>query len=220
MNSQTYKLLLACLCASLSQAFPQLTANIPAPVSPYIAQIPPYADWVVQTAPGKPTKAGEDKSNPAKSLQVQTTRTKDIRRVIVTGENIRKETWIIGTLSFNADEGDTVAVNDIQIDQYFEFHSLADFPGFSWMNASNYVGVETFDKAACYHFKEKDNEAWIDVKSKLPVALVNGDTTLRYIFNPPPTAVLVLPDLVQRSYDQYNRTYLRAKRIEEDAKHQ
>ncbi|PTY01618.1 hypothetical protein DB346_12835 [Verrucomicrobia bacterium LW23] len=69
-----------------------------------------------------------------------------------------------------------------------------DFPGFEWITASHYQDVVEYEKIPCMLFRDETNVlAYINVETRQPVALQNGERTLLYTYKAPPAAVLTLP---------------------------
>lgn len=140
---------------------------------------------------------------------------------VVTHESV----WKGAQLDFNATSEDT---------------PMADFPEFGWISAANFVGVQQVQGAACLAFEAtiivggggkesggeggKGNDAsmpgaqlhergFIDLKTRLPKFLLNGDILSSYTFETAPGAMLVLPPADQAMIDSYlndNAARLRA----------
>lgn len=200
----------------------QSTINVPPPTSPFIAPIPEFADWtVVTTRPGSSGKSASTPEEAAKPLIIQTVRTKDVRKQRTTlpnGDTL--ELWMLGTLFFTTSENGRVAISDLMDNVGFEPSSLNTFPGFSWLNSSNYVETRTVEKATFYYFAQSGKEAWIDIQTKLPFALADAAGYTRFTFATPPTAPLVLPAAMQQRYEKFARLIQRVNKIAEDAKRQ
>lgn len=116
--------------------------------------------------------------------------------------------------------------------------SHTDFPGFEWINASYYKGISIMEGRKCILFKafisrldgvtalkalgdaasqsdEPADEsgiktsAYIDLETRLPIALQKGGELALYQFQAPPIAEIALPSNVQDAINQ------RAKHIQE-----
>jgi len=87
----------------------------------------------------------------------------------------------------------------------YEDYSDSDFPGFDWINLSNYTGIKESGGRKCIVFQETNKQdkgppviisAYIDFATRLPVAFIASGGTRTYVFKDPPTTELVLPTLV------------------------
>ena len=100
---------------------------------------------------------------------------------------------------------------DSDVSTYSPNFANADFTGFEWLSAKNFKGVQDLQGRKCYVFedeqvvptsalmpkKEDDpkvlTRAFIDMDTKLPVALQLGKESRVYAFGSPNPADLVLP---------------------------
>jgi hypothetical protein len=93
---------------------------------------------------------------------------------------------------------------------------------FSWLKLSNYVKVASYQGTECYQFEitgkatsisdedgigtilgPNEKVAWIDVKTRYPVALQLQERLYTYRFRDPPTQSLVLPPKFKALADRY-----------------
>jgi len=102
-------------------------------------------------------------------------------------------------------------------------YSKSDFPELSWVNLENYKGVVTYLQHSCYLFQSPQpmppefklpadqiplRQAWIDVKTKLPVAFDDGATTSAYTgFKEIPSRELVLPPAFAKALEDFQKNY-------------
>jgi hypothetical protein len=93
---------------------------------------------------------------------------------------------------------------------------------FHWLTSANYAGVTSYKGKQCYQFKvgapatapNDDNDletvlgrdekiAWVDVKTKLPVAIQIQGQLFTYTFHDAPTDQLTLPPKFQAMVDRF-----------------
>ena len=96
----------------------------------------------------------------------------------------------------------------------------SDFELLDWIGLDDYVGAFTYAGETCYLYQAKDiasgphgaetgtpnktlrqihaptspTKAYISVKTKLPVAIINGDGTYSFHFQDPPDSALEMPE--------------------------
>jgi hypothetical protein len=99
---------------------------------------------------------------------------------------------------------------------YIDF-SNSDFSGFEWISKQNYLGIKSYQGTKCIVFqavagRENDSDgggasttskeiAYIDLKSRLPIALQSGGEEYLYAWHAPPQAMLSFPSMVQALID-------------------
>lgn len=87
---------------------------------------------------------------------------------------------------------------------YFTDLTKTDFPGFEWIQPSAYFGNKDYNGTTCLVFKKPqknggDQEiAFVDEKTRLPVALIRSSEILKFEWNAIPQVNLSLPQNVQR----------------------
>jgi len=195
--------------------------EIPPPRAPFVAPIPGFADWSIRAVP--PAAQGQDKGpsliNERTPVVTQTTRTQSIRhRVVTYGDGSKLETWQSGTAMMSDLDASQVAVADMTQVQSFDLATQDIFQETAWVNIQNYQGIAILDKAKYYHYASGDQEAWIDIATKLPVAYKKDGLLYRFQFNTPPTALLVLPERYQEAMAKYIRMMDRRARLAKEIK--
>ena len=100
-----------------------------------------------------------------------------------------------------------------EIGSYTPNYTKEDFQGFEWLSLKNYKEIQPVQGRPCYVFESEQESApnplfaadkstkdspklyraYIDVETKLPVALQTGKETRVYAFSPPTAADLTLP---------------------------
>jgi hypothetical protein len=99
---------------------------------------------------------------------------------------------------------------------YFDY-SQSDFPGFEWVSLGDYAGIQSKEGKPCIVFKAKfkvytddrqasDVAAYVDLKTRYPVALVVDGATRTYEFQPPPQTELAIDPLVKSAFDAYQKS--------------
>jgi hypothetical protein len=79
---------------------------------------------------------------------------------------------------------------------------------FDWVSSSLLQETKpiSYNGKECFHYKGKNEEAWIDSKTLLPVALSNGNDLATYTFLAPPVNPPVLPPKFKQKLDYYYMT--------------
>jgi len=190
----------------------------PLPPGPLIQKrAPDFAKWVITTVsapassansastPTTDVSADNDTQSAGKqkvALEVAMTKTGKImlREVRTQGGQV-VPTWCVGgfqiTLFGNSsiirakNPDPTIPTPD------YEDYSDSDFLGFDWITLAKYTGIKEFGGRKCIVFQENDaggiRSAYIDLETRLPVALIAGGGTRTYVFKTPPTSELTLP---------------------------
>jgi hypothetical protein len=150
---------------------------------------------------------------PPRPLRKVITKTGDIRHEEVQLErDFKSETWSFGGFRVERRPDAAQLVPAVMNTQ------AKDLPEFSWISKESFQGVKKVGAVDCLAFqKEIDGAAildpetftqrgsrkgaslsravaYVDVKTRYPVALVLNDDPLRYTIMPSPTAKLVVPD--------------------------
>jgi hypothetical protein len=214
-------LLISCLaCVSLHAQDGQV--QVPPPSPPFLNRLPDHAAWRVtytsHQAPAPP--AGAAKGPLPRVLQeVDGTKMDQNRREIyVWSDKTTTAHWIYkGIYLFNQPTTPDIYILNIatykgspMAPSLVPDYATTDFPEFSWVSLRNYQGVAIYQQHQCYLFQaQKKSEAspsqttppvmsgtqaWIDVKTKLPVALDDGTTLKIYAVSEVPPRDLELPD--------------------------
>jgi hypothetical protein len=205
-------LMLACCVTLLSaqEAKPALPSGPPIAV-----RAPAYSQWIIKLVPPQPGKEQESKPpTPTWGSVVTTTKTqKLILRQTLDEKNETWDTWCIGESQVTLWPGGKswtlgAPPADASIpDSLYEDYSQSDFPGFGWISAKNFTGVENIHGRDCLVFKDQmkpypdeptlfDYVACIDLKTRLPVSLQSVRGLHTYEFLTPPTEMLSVPPLV------------------------
>ena len=104
---------------------------------------------------------------------------------------------------------------------YHTDFSASDFQGFEWISARNYTGLEKLQGVDCLVFKEDSGApakqadagshslaqtAYVELKSRLPIMLVQGDQVSSYEWKAAPQEALAVPPEVRAALDQKNKS--------------
>jgi hypothetical protein len=208
-------------------------AGIPAPSLPFVNNAPDYATWRVMYA-SKQAPAGANvsavNSHPDQAdqapmlLEVRVAKAKaDRQDIFVWSDKQTTEHWIYqGLYLFNRLGASDVVVlppnpGNQAIAALFPDYSSSDFPELSWLTLPNYKGVVNYSQRNCYLFQTAKNheglmkQAWIDVKTKFPVAVDDGTTTMTYTdFQEISTRDLRLPSSFAEALRAFKKDYLTA----------
>ena len=176
-----------------------------------MAKAPPFSRWVITSA-----GAGEGR-------QVSVTKTGDVfhRETVRDSGGEVEQWWVrrVQTTRRKNDPGLLVAGPGSLSDSFYIDFSNSDFPEFSWVNRNNYLGVQKYQNVDCFVFKGGITRemrdiyfrilpemtrasnwivAWVDVNTRLPVALATDVCKQTYLFVTPPKEALMVPDSVAK----------------------
>jgi hypothetical protein len=184
-------------------------------------------DWCSWTETYRPKQAAPAKKAPwdVAIKEIVVTKAGDIRRDLEAWDNgSARDLWIVkGVELFAYPESPTIVVRNAATDEDARTFQSPDFGGLPALSLQNYVDVATYRGVQCYHFlikrtkpegdataytaaeraETRNREAWIDVKSKLPVALDDGESIRLYTFSPDRPAPLALPDKFAAELQHY-----------------
>ena len=103
---------------------------------------------------------------------------------------------------------------------YHTDFSMSDFQGFEWISLESYTGIKDFMGMKCIVYqgirKIKSDDpgqpvtyqpvtAYVEIESRLPIALVTGDQVSLYEWKPAPQAVQPVSPSVQSILDRQQR---------------
>jgi hypothetical protein len=203
-------------CAALAQE------NIPPPKAPFVAPAPDPGDWklVIKNPAVPATDPGAAPKPDFRIVEVHSTVGNKLKRDIITyGTGKTDERWFLADFLLWKGTGGDVVAHDMRDSGPGSvgggFPSVASgFPGLEWLSASNFDKVVMVEKRPCYHFANGDMEAWIDVKTKLPVSAKYRDLVYQYTFNTAPTTPLVMPAEYQATWDLYQARIRKAEEFQ------
>ncbi len=199
------------------------------PQPPFVSNTSAYATWTMTFIPKQDTPAADPSksNNPGlrmlKEVRVSK-RDKEFQEVQLWSNGVTTERWEVnGLLLFEQPDspGVYLAVQGAiwnKADPFFNFHSHSDFPEFSWLSSTAYAGEKSYQGRDCYRFKSESpspsshnrpREAWIDVKTRLPVALDDGRVLCTYAFGNAPSREVELPARFAEVLKNYQKKSLK-----------
>lgn len=202
------------------------------PSPPYLATVTAPGSWTIQakldqsSSPAAPASGVPATAPvvPKYVKEIQVTKTEDKKRVVfILSDTTEIEIWHVNSYvlcrqpNFAADEVAIIPEGagfapDLKPD---------DFPTLSWIDIKTYKRRESHNGSSCFYFESSPagnmpglpagagksripiQKAWIDVKTKLPVAFDDGVTIQEYTFSAGGPKALTLPPLYQKKFDEF-----------------
>ncbi len=191
------------------------------PEPPFVAAVPPYATW---TAALQEPRGGdkEEGKRPRHVRELRVLKIDKARQETRTwSDGGVTQTWI--TDGFRLFQQPGLPESDIVILSGAEGAPVADFPELAWLNADNFVRVETVRQRRYFYFEEQAKEeqlpknlpeyatpparvvqrAWIDVKTRFPYVADLGEGVFVYTFRPSNIRTVSLPDAFAQALSRY-----------------
>lgn len=226
MKMRTTVFLLISTMVLLEAQQPPIPPMPPGP--PVQMRAPDPSQWVIKTvnnstAPNTAsasTTTGEDKAKKSfYGSQIIITKTGKIMcRQTLDDLGRAWNVWCVGDIQITVYPNGKDCVVQARPDVGFanpsyEDYSQTDFTGFWWVSQKNYAGIKSIQGKPCLYFKDRlkfyshdealsDVEAYVDLKTRLPVSLAVTGVTHTYEFSASPPAPLVLPDIVETLLSQ------------------
>jgi hypothetical protein len=220
--------------------------QVPAPQPPFVAPVPDKAQWTISLDPKKTGASSSGSSQETKGssrglTEIISTKSGPLKQDIqVFADGKKIEFWYVGNVVLipASNNRDILSLDDQALIPTAEHNpgmNAADleignliqsrgFPGLGWLKLKYYTGVVTVAKTQCYHFALPDPatsnpaaEAWIEVKTKLPVAYMARGTVYTFHFGDPPTAPLSLPPAYASTLDRAQRMADHIRQLNEAA---
>jgi hypothetical protein len=234
------------LLAQDKAAYPPPTAPLVASVAENAAWVLSISDGKARstTTPNQPMGKGAPQSE-AKNpdlREIRVTKTGTLKRDLFSYDNgTTSEVWYVAGILLTPDSNQQLTVFNYKGVQAQFGNQLgnamvsAGFTGLDWLNFKYYDQFVFYQGQPCYHYGIKvpqrqlvpegvpptaavslSAEAWINVKTGLPVAYTGGDGKVyTYRFLDPPTAPLALPPAYQVALTAYEKDHDKMKRLEE-----
>lgn len=169
--------------------------DIPQP--PFIASLPKFAHYSIRVE-GNVRGAKE-----AALARVDVTKLNDIKAIMETFSDGKTKTFwlrgglvmISGTLRVDAFHPDAIA-SDVPL-------SGDDFTGFDWLTLASYVGVANIQARKCYSFESGGKQALIDIESKLPTILKEGQVVYQFEYGAAPPETATWPPEYEQCWQRY-----------------
>lgn len=237
-----YAILLA--AASLlngQQADVDVVADLP--VGPLLKSAPDFSQWTVKYEYPKATDPKDQAQNGAETIQVSIVKTGNIvSEEIVDRRGGHESIWHVGGTQYRkpAGQGDwfesVASVGGNIGNSDFSPLPANGYRGWDWIGPDSYAGTIALDTGACFVFvpggaqklkasggaPTKDQIAaqpliaFVNVETRLPVALRVGGITQRFVFAAPPTAIQQFPsdlaDAIKKGEEARRRLFQPAPR--------
>ena|SRR5215210_941075 len=202
------------------EAAPQPTV----PPGPLLNKAPALAQWTVTiksagetpAASPAPGEKGEKPQPPAGNERIGVVQTGNIRHEVrVRGTQVTSDAWSVDGTYITVDPSTKVARVSAGGGA-----STQDFPEIAWVSAKNFSGIQDVSGKKCIVFKDKletyadsgekiDAVAYVDLETRLPVAMQKGDV-YTYQFGAPPQAPLTPPQNIAEALEKYRKRLQRA----------
>ena len=106
---------------------------------------------------------------------------------------------------------------------YFTDFSKGDFQGLDWIDRASYVGLVTYQGIKCIYYKKESPmsasvgasslAAYVEIESRLPIAVLNGGELTEYKWEPPPPAPLNIPPGVTARIKEREQNFQKIKQV-------
>ncbi len=205
-----------------------VSAQDASPTPPFVAALPDTAEWIIKypAAPKQAPLPGQEGTSVPRLVQVVVTKKDKVRRErsYWTNDSVT-ERWLVGDFAvfeqLGAQSIHIVRRGSNTAQFMLEMFDLgqSDFPELQWIDAKSYVGIEKVEGRNCYLFSARNSfrnpvqgnapqsgqelKAWVDIATRLPVALLSGDQLRKYTFASAPGEPFVMPDRFQQALDRY-----------------
>jgi len=228
----------------MTSAFPALAPaqiqavsdqSTPPPAAPFVAPVPDPAQWSIEITPAnadptaEPTsdEGGDGAKKPHRVVQIDSSRAGDLKRDLLTyADGSTAELWYADGMLLQPSLSGSVMVVDPtaqtpnaprNVDRLGDPAIASGFPSLAWLKLDTFDQVLTFQKQSCYHYATGHGlEAWISVKTGLPVACQRDGLLYVYTFSDASGLSLALPPSYQAARDTYSQIAKRRKQLEKD----
>lgn len=225
---------LAIFCALLPSAQAQAPTPFPPPTAPHVAALPANLHWVVTFSDAKRGNPAPPAQTPGAALQlteVETVKVDKVERQTLSWSNGSKTTefFVQGHRLYQDPASKRVSVFGAASGSSAgneEVFPTSGWYGTSWIDGKNYKDVVKLGEANAYHYAEGERppsgesetrlpprEAWIDVATKMPLAVRSDAGVARYKYLPPPGAPITLPPEFAKAWADYEGQMIRLQRM-------
>ena len=175
-----------------------LAQSVLVPSAPYLAHAPDPSAWTLEP------DADSASASPGALHLISLTYTKNgsvLRRVTILSDKTAMTIWYVGPAKYEGPTPDGWVKIDAHTNPDLKNYGGSDFPELDFVSMTNYEKVEQKSGHTCFLYARKEgttaapgaDQAWIDVKTQLPVAYETGGLLLLFRFLPPPVEKLVVP---------------------------
>lgn len=198
---------------SISSASAQSPAGqVEPPSPPYLATVKAPASWTIRPA----TPATVNPEAPAVK-ETRVAKAQNLKQELTIWNNgTEGESWYVDSFVIYRQPHfvkDDVAIMELHPDSATNFFSNADFATLSWIGKDTFQRIENLKGRPCYYYEMKPpaqqanssgitahplsaaSKAWIDVKSRLPMAVEEGGVLREYTYNMGTPTTLTVPSL-------------------------
>ena len=179
-----------------------------APQAPFLAKLPDPFHYEMSESPAGKEKRGAAKT-PAHLTHISVSRAGDTRQFLGTYSNGKiLEAWIYNGFVL-LQQGEPLGVLINTLDNTFSDLPIdtADFKDLRWLSPETYQKIVTLDGKTCWLFENapdaETTQAWVDVKTKLPAALVKHGITYNFQHDSAPSASLTLTPAFAQAWEKY-----------------
>jgi hypothetical protein len=184
----------------------------------------PYATWTITLSPKQASPAAG--ATPSSSTAQRSLKAihvakmdKDFQEIQYWSDGLTTERWEFqGTVLLEQAGSPGIYIFDqkrlsAQIADGLSVHFKSDFPELNWLSAKAYAGVKTYQGQSCYWFQVKspvaDNQstpqAWVNVKTRLPMAFDDGMMLHVYAFQDTASRQAELPPRFAEALKNYQK---------------
>ncbi len=207
----------------------------PPPTAPFVAPVPDPAQWSIEITPANadpnggaaPTETDDETKKPHRVVHIDSSRAGELKRDLLTyADGSTAELWYADGMLLQPSSSGSIMVVDPSAqtpnaprngDRLGDPVIASGFPSLAWLKLDYFDQVLSFQKQTCYHYATGHGvEAWISVKTGLPVACQRNGILYVYTFSEASGLSLALPPSYQEARDTYSEIARRRKQLEKD----
>ena len=188
-----------------------VTATAPRP--PFVAKLPDFSRYEMSEIPRGKADPAKDPAATTRMTHAVITKTGTTKQIVSTlGNGKIVEAWMYnGIVLMQQLTPPDIILNGLENTFTDLPVSKDDFKDLNWLSAQNYKSDITFEGNKCYFFEQTSNDsdtketwrAWIDEKTKLPVAIERRGVVYHFQYDPPPTQALQLSPPFAKAWQNY-----------------
>jgi hypothetical protein len=186
-------------------AFGQGEAEVTRPTPPLLATAEPMARWKVRLTPL--TAASHPEAGAPEIREITFSRTGALCQVRSLWSNGQvSESWLAEGYALELPpEYPMVLVTPPGARRSRLLPGAGGFPGVEWLDLKYFREVVTLEGRRCFHYRQEESrlEAWVEVKSGLPLAASDDTYRYHYTYLTAPETPLVLPENFSAALKDY-----------------
>ncbi|HEV3271028.1 MAG TPA: hypothetical protein VGZ93_02500 [Candidatus Methylacidiphilales bacterium] len=193
------------------------------PTPPFVARAPGESSWVIEINPiakGPPAACTYPNLPPKYLKQQLWLKLGNVMKCTSEWtDGTQTEDWVFGkSKAFQSPQDGGIHLFNPQLNGTYHDFSASDFEMLDWIDSKDYIGTATYAGVPCYHFRAQTllkagalgpgahgltsaqvhapmsaTDAYIAVRTHLPVAIIDGDGTYLYHFKESPPFKPVIP---------------------------